>query len=153
MVRQVLNEDSTTAERKASSNTVDWILNDGWYVDLDVAANSGERVNLDPEQQMGILRIVSNVPDSTVCRPHAESWLYAFDYLNGSYIQLEATHTVAWKVTTSSIAAGSTTVKIGEKTVSLITDESGNIVQIAAPVPAAGTQAVRRVSWRELDEQ
>ena len=153
MVRQVLNEGSTTAERKASSNTVDWILNDGWYVDLDVAANSGERVNLDPEQQMGILRIVSNVPDSTVCRPHAESWLYAFDYLNGSYIQLEATHTVARKVTTSSIAAGSTTVKIGEKTVSLITDESGNIVQIAAPVPAAGTQAVRRVSWRELDEQ
>ena len=55
--------------------------------------------------------------------------------------------------TLSELAAGARTIKVGERTMSLITDDAGRISVINSPAPGSSTPTARRVSWQELDEQ
>jgi Tfp pilus tip-associated adhesin PilY1 len=113
---------------------------------------SGERVTLDPDQQQGILRILTNTPDATACRPGAESWIYEIDYLTGAYIPNTQGGVVARRVAASALSAGARTLKLGEKIVTLITDERGGLSTVQGLAPTPTVNPVRRVSWRELDE-
>ena len=124
----------------------------GWFVDLNAIQNSGERVTLDPEQQLGILRVVSNVPDLTACRPAAQSWMYEFDYLTGSYLPLSEGRTIARKISDNNLTAGVRTIRLGEKVLSLLTDETGKISSITNVASQTSVSSVKRVSWRDLDE-
>jgi hypothetical protein len=137
----------------ATTQAVDWQNNAGWYVDLNTIQNSGERITLDPEQQLGVLRVVSNVPDQTACRSAAQSWIYEFDYLTGSYLPLATGRIVARKVSDTSLIAGMRTVALGQKVIGLLTDESGAVLSVSSVAPASTVNAVKRVTWRELDEQ
>jgi type IV pilus assembly protein PilY1 len=154
LIQQNLVKSANANELTGSTTlAVDWQTNAGWYVDLDAIQNSGERVSLDPEQQLGVLRVVSNVPDQVACRPTAQSWIYEFDYLTGSYLPLATRQVVARKISESSLTAGMRTIKLGEKILGLLTDETGKVTNISSAAPATTVNAVKRVSWRELDEQ
>lgn len=154
VVRKRLTAGSAADERGISDEAVDWLANDGWYVDLDAVSNSGERVTLDPEQQLGTLSVVANVPDNNACRPAAQSWAYAFNYLNGNHVPIAAGGTtVGRKVSASSLIAGTRLVRVGNRVVSLLTDDSGRVSTVSQPADAGAAPAVRRVAWRELDQQ
>lgn len=154
MVRKRMMTGASADERGISDDAVDWLVNSGWYVDLDVIANSGERVTLDPEQQLGTLSVIANIPDNNACRPGAQSWAYAFNYLNGDYLPLSANSTrVGSRVSTSSLIAGARLVRVGSRVVSLLTDDSGNVSSVSQQADTGSTPAVRRVAWRELDQQ
>ena len=143
-------------QRTVTSNPVDWSSTStkrGWFLDLMVEGKlTGERVTLDPDQQQGILRIVTNTPDATACRPGAESWIYEIDYLTGAYIPNTEGRVIARRVATSALTAGARTIKLGEKIVTLITDERGKLSTVQGLAPLPSVNPVRRVSWRELDE-
>ena len=153
LIKQTLSRSANTNELIGTSvNAVDWLNDAGWFVDLNAMQNSGERVTLDPEQQLGILRVVSNVPDLTACRPAAQSWMYEFDYLTGSYLPLSEGRTVARKISDNNLTAGVRTIRLGEKVLSLLTDETGKISSITNVASQTSVSSVKRVSWRELDE-
>ena len=153
LIQQTLVQGSAANELIGSTTqAVDWQTNAGWYVDLNTLQNSGERVSLDPEQQLGVLRVVSNVPDQIACRPTAQSWIYEFDYLTGSYLPLATRQVVARKISDSTLTAGMRTIKLGEKILGLLTDETGKVTNVSSAAPATTVNAVKRVSWRELDE-
>jgi hypothetical protein len=42
---------------------------------------------------------------------------------------------------------------LGEKILGLLTDETGKVTNVSSAAPATNVNAVKRVSWRELDEQ
>ena len=154
LIQQTLVQGTAANELTGSTTqAVDWQTNAGWYVDLNAIQNSGERVSLDPEQQLGVLRVVSNVPDQVACRPTAQSWIYEFDYLTGSYLPLATRKVVARKISDSNLTAGMRTIKLGEKILGLLTDESGKVTNVSSAAPASNVISVKRVSWRELDEQ
>lgn len=153
LIQQTLAQGTNTNELTGSTTiAVDWKTHAGWYVDLNTIQHSGERVSLDPEQQLGVLRVVTNIPDQVACRPMAQSWLYEFDYLTGSYLPLATRHVVARKVSDSSLTAGMRTIKLGEKILGLLTDETGKVTNVSSAIQTATTNSVKRVSWRELDE-
>ena len=155
MVKQILMAGAgNSGQRTISANSVNWQESDGWYLDLAIDGTAtGERVTLDPDQQLGVLRIVSNLPDGTPCRPGAQSWLYEFDYLTGSYLPLAQDQVVGRKISSGTLSAGARTLKLGDKTVTLLTDESGKLNNMPGLAATASVNPVRRVSWRELDEQ
>lgn len=140
-------------ERSVTGDPVDWTKQAGWYLDFDQADSLGERVTIDPDQQLGLIRVVTNVPDDKVCRPAAQSWIYTLDYQNGLYVPTTPRSVAATRVFSSTLAAGARTIKVGERTMSLITDDAGRISVINSPAPGSGAPTARRVSWQELDEQ
>lgn len=153
MVQKRLIPGDEAGKRGISNESIDWFVNDGWYIDLDGQADSGERVMLDPEQQLGMLSVISNVPDSNACRPRAESWSYAFNYINGSYLPIAQSTWVGRRVSSASMIAGARIVRVGRQVVSVLTDDSGAVSTVAQPVSASGALNVRRIAWRELEQQ
>ena len=132
---------------------MDWTTQAGWFLDFDQSDSPGERVTLDPDQQLGVVRVVTNVPDDKICRPTAQSWIYTLNYQNGLYVPLTTRAIAGTRVFSSSLAAGARTIKVGERTMSLITDDAGRINVISSAAPGSSTPTARRVSWQELDEQ
>ncbi len=157
LIAQTLSSVSgDTSVRKVSANTVDWSeasAKPGWYLDLSIdGALTGERVTLDPDQQQGILRVVTNVPDGTACRIGAESWIYEIDYLTGSHVPLAKEGVIATRIASGALASGARSLKLGEKTITLVTDERGGLSSMPSLSTPPSVNPVRRVSWRELDE-
>jgi type IV pilus assembly protein PilY1 len=153
MVRKRLIASDNPLQRMVSDEGVDWLVNEGWYIDLDAQPGSGERVVIDPEQQLGVLSVVSNVPDSNACRPSAESWSYAFNYLNGSHWPIADSTWVGRRVSSAAMVAGARLVRVGRQLVNVFTDDAGAVTTVAQPVDVGGAPSVRRVAWRELDLQ
>ncbi|NCV84499.1 MAG: hypothetical protein EBW14_01130 [Oxalobacteraceae bacterium] len=153
IVQKRLTTAGDTSTRGISDESVDWLVNDGWYVDLDAQTNSGERIVLDPEQQLGMLSVVSNVPDSNACRPRAESWSYAFNYINGNYLPMTGSSWAGRRVSSASMVAGARLIRVGRQVVSIFTDDSGKVSSIAQPANVGRVPSVRRVAWRELEQQ
>lgn len=139
-------------ERSVKGDPVDWTTQAGWYLDFDQNDSPGERVTIDPDQQLGVLRIVTNVPDVKVCRPFAQSWIYNLEYQSGLYVPTTLRSVAGTRVFRSSMAAGARTIKVGERTMSLITDDAGRISVVTGAAPDSSKPTARRVSWQELDE-
>lgn len=150
MVRQQLSG-SDMNTRSVSRLPVDWQSDVGWYLDLDARADSGERIVLAPQQQLGQLHLVANVPDNNACRPQAESWTYVLQYQDGSYIPLESDTTAGRRTGTTAIIVGASMMRVGTRLVSVLTDEAGTLMTVAGSMTGGGLPTVRRVSWRELD--
>lgn len=154
MVQQMLQQNTDGTERSISQQPVDWLLKAGWFIDLTIAGSraNGERVTIDPEQQLGILNFVSNIPDSHACITSGGSWIYALDYRNGSYVPLATERVVGKKIAFGSLIAGVRNVKWKDRSLSLLTDESGKLLSVQGPQAPASAPNVKRVSWRELDD-
>ena len=150
MVQQQLTA-SGTDERTVSTNAVDWTQKDGWYLNLDAEPGSGERVTIDPEQQLGVLRIIANVPDSTPCQPRAQAWVYQFNVFSGSYLPIDGAATVARKLGQPGMISGASTIWVDGRSTALLTDETGKLSALPGTNPVATGNSLRRVSWRELE--
>jgi type IV pilus assembly protein PilY1 len=124
------------AKRVSSGVAIDWATHKGWYIDLP---DSGERVNVDPVYQAGVLVVASNVPDDDVCLGGGYSWLNYFR-LNGTGVS---------KKLGTSIAVGVTYVKLGDKSVIQVQDSSGNIYKDISNLIEIPGVTGNRVSWRE----
>jgi type IV pilus assembly protein PilY1 len=151
MVRQELSGGGDAALRSITRKPVDWLTDAGWYLDLDVQADSGERVTLDLEQQFGRLYLVANAPDTNPCRPRAESWFYVLQYQDGSYVPLNEGSVAGRRNSLASLAAGAHLIRVGARPVMMMTDENGTLTSVAQSPVGGSASAVRRVSWRELD--
>ncbi len=151
LVQQTLTTSADGSTRTTSSNAVDWAGKSGWYMDLNPGNKSpGERVNVDMQQQLGLLTVAGNVPKNDACTPGGYAWIYSLDFKTGQFVE-GATGNVAGR-RQAGLAAGMKTLKLNTgKTVTLITDTGGTITVMDDPSsnPGSGNGA-RRVSWREL---
>ncbi len=136
--------------RSTSNNQVNWATQDGWYVDFNPSNTSfGERVNLDPQLVQGILIVVTNVPNNSACSVGGDSWLYFFDYKNGTYVA-SATGNVAGSKFTGKIIVGAVTIRLPSGTFKEITtDSTGGHSSNPVPTPISNLPG-RRISWREI---
>jgi len=148
VVVNTLIDQGTT--RTTSNNPVNWTTQDGWYLDFNPGGTSpGERVNLDPQLVQGTLAVVTNVPNNTACTIGGDSWVYFFDYKNGTFVS-SATASVAGTKFTGEITVGFVVVRLPSGVFKGIsTGASGNKTTVAVPVPS-GTLPSRRVGWREI---
>jgi type IV pilus assembly protein PilY1 len=153
LVRQTLITNVAGTERTTSTNAVDWGVKSGWYVDLNPNNESpGERVNVDMQQQLGLLTVAANVPENNACTLGGYAWLYSFNYMNGQFVPSAANQMAGRRLSQNALVAGLKTIKLNTgKTVTLITDTGGGITGKDDPSsnPSSGGGA-RRVSWREL---
>lgn len=151
LVKQTLTTSADGSTRTTSTNPVNWSTVSGWYLDLNPGNNSpGERVNVDMQQQLGLLTVAGNVPDSNACTPGGYAWIYSLDFKSGQYIE-GATNNFAGRLS-DGLVAGLKTLKLTTgKTITLVTDTSGRITVFGDPSSNPGTgNGARRVSWREL---
>ncbi|RYG39156.1 MAG: pilus assembly protein PilY [Burkholderiales bacterium] len=139
MVKQTFNSTRTGLE---SGATVNWATKKGWYVDLDLT--SGERVNIDFDQQLNQLIVATNIPSPTVCSPGGSSWLYFLDVGSGKPLVTYSSPKVLVGITPMVTSSG--------KLVVLGLKDGGD-----PPTPYSGSDAastgpgtLRRTSWREL---
>lgn len=156
LVKQTLttvNGPSGETIRTSTSNSVDWASQSGWYVDMNPNNESpGERVNVDMQQQLGVLTVASNVPDSNACNVGGYAWLYSFDFKTGHYLSTAANSAVGRRLSSNALVAGIKTIKLTTgKTVTVVTDTGGNIGTNDDPSSGGGAGGVaKRMSWREL---
>ncbi|WP_334190345.1 pilus assembly protein [Noviherbaspirillum sp.] len=152
LVKQTLSSFSSNGQAQRTTSTVNvaWANDNGWYVDLNPNNESpGERVNVDMQQQLGMLIVAANVPNTNACNIGGESWIYYFDYETGQFLKSSAGNMVGQKLKTNAMVAGITVVQNGGGGLGvIITDTGGNIVSGATP-PGTSVNA-KRVSWREL---
>jgi len=149
LVRQVLTV-AKDGSRLMTTQPVDWARSGGWYVDLDPGgASPGERVNVDMQVELGVLKAVGNVPSVSVCSAGGSAWLYALDLASGAVLlgaaaagKLVSDQAMLTGVSTLRLTSGATTT--------LAADSAGGIGSYADPPVPAGSGKVRRVDWREL---
>jgi type IV pilus assembly protein PilY1 len=128
-----------------SGGTGNW----GWRIDLP---DPGERVNVDPQLQLGTLVVASNVPNADNCTAGGISYLNYLDYATGSYVQ-GANGNMASVNIGSSLTVGINVIMLpGGKVVTIATTAANQQLTQDTPVAQANFQA-RRVSWRELVQE
>jgi type IV pilus assembly protein PilY1 len=154
IVKQTLTTNDNLITRTTSTNPVDWSTKVGWYVDLNPNNESpGERVNVDMQQQQGLLTVVGNVPEQNACTIGGYAWLYFFDYQTGQFSPNATDQVAGTRLSNNALVAGINTIKLQDgRTVTVVTDTSGSI---PSPVgnprgPLGGSGEPRRVSWQEL---
>lgn len=148
-VQQTLTTNEAGTSRTASDNPVNWNTQYGWYVDLNPDNESpGERVNVDMQQQLGVLAVAGNVPESNACTVGGYAWLYFFDFRTGTSID---NTTVGTRLSGNALVAGLRILRLTTgKTTTLVTDTSGKTIPAANPPSGGGGEKARRVSWQEL---
>jgi type IV pilus assembly protein PilY1 len=124
----------------------DWNTDHGWLVDLP---DPGERVNIDPILQLGVLSVPSNVPTSGTCTAGGYSWFNFFDILTGGIVPAPGNLIASIKVADAMLVGQTFLCGPGENCGVVAIDNKARS-RTASP-PIAGTSFTgRRVSWREL---
>jgi type IV pilus assembly protein PilY1 len=122
-----------------------WSTEFGWRIDLP---DSGERVNVDPQLQLGTLVVASNVPSMDTCTAGGYSYINFLDYATGSFIV--GTSGMASIRIGSSLTVGLNVVMLpGGKVETIVTTADNQQLTKDTPVPTTSFTG-RRVSWREL---
>lgn len=151
MVQQVIS--AAGASRTATSNTIDFKDDRGWYVNFP---DSGERQNVASQLVLGTLLVPTTVPSNTICAPGGTSWLNYFNYKTGGAVDT-ATNQVSSKANAPIV--GINVIYIPD----VITGKPKPVVSVVTadhPTPevvpgakfstsGAGFQK-KRVIWREL---
>ncbi len=150
LVKQTITELSGGQERTVSNNTVDWSTQGGWYVDLNPGNKSpGERVNVDPQLALGTLLVVTNVPGATACAIGGDSWLYQFDYRDGSYVQ-GAPNNLTGRKLTGALTVGLSIYQLPNNAIVGQGQASNTEMHKRDINTAPGSTPSRRSSWREI---
>jgi Tfp pilus tip-associated adhesin PilY1 len=124
----------------------------GWVADLP---DTGERVNIEMQLQLGTLFVGSNVPTGTACSPNGYSWLNQFDFATGRAVSSSAGSAVSTYLT-GSMLSGINLVKLPDggtgspyKVLERFTnDKTGTGRAEIGGAVATG----KRISWREIAE-
>jgi type IV pilus assembly protein PilY1 len=150
----------------ASSNTVDWGINNGWYIDF---VNGGERSVTDASLALGTLVFTTIKPQTsttgtvtgctgTDTSVNAQSFLYFLDYLTGGAVS--GTQGVVGELLCTCVATRPSVVKTQSGTVEGIIRMSGGGVSTGTDMGVTSRQdlpynsgggSMRRTSWRELN--
>jgi type IV pilus assembly protein PilY1 len=172
IVAQTLSNLSSTS-RTTSHNAFDPASACGWYVDFNPGNSTpGERVNVDMSLQLGVLAVGTNVPMNSVCTVGGTSWLYFFNYLDGTV--LPGANNVAGQQFDNSILVGLTVIQIGTgggdylpdpnctsnctppagggggRTVTLGVGSDKDVKPTPNPPSPSSGAGGKRVMWREL---
>ncbi|HXS51866.1 MAG TPA: PilC/PilY family type IV pilus protein [Usitatibacter sp.] len=138
--------------RSTSQQPVDLGTNCGWFLDFSPGsfAGDGERVNVDPKLQLGVLAVATNIPEDSVCTVGGSSFLYFFDYTTGQFVST-MTGQVAGQRIGNSIAVGTNTYRLpdGRVVTTVTTSDDKHPVFGNPDNPLAGSIG-KRVLWREL---
>ncbi len=138
MVKQTLKADRSGLVAGA---TINWTTQKGWYVDFNLS--SGERVNVDFDQQLNQLIVATNIPQPTVCSPGGTSWLYYLDVGSGKPLLTYSSTTLVAGITSIVSSTG--------KLLTLVQQVDGkNISRAGADPINVPPGTLRRTSWREL---
>jgi type IV pilus assembly protein PilY1 len=150
MIEQTLT--TSGSSRTASNNTVDFMTDRGWFVDL---APDGERQNVAAQLVLGTLIVPTTVPTNTVCSPGGTGWINYLNYKTGGAVDT-STNVVGTQMASPVVGIN----------VFYIQDSNGKIKPVVSGVssdnptpvvipevqfspPNSGFQR-RRVIWREL---
>lgn len=131
------------------SFSVDFTTMYGWYADLP---ETGERMNTDPDLQLGTLAFTSNIPSSSdACSVGGSSYLNYLDYRTGLAVPGSLqTGVLLTNGTTTALASAVTLVRLPNGKVVAITNLSDGSSQTNNAPVSATNLITRRVSWREL---
>jgi len=162
----VINANSRTT----STNPVDFARQCGWFLDFSPAgASPGERVNVDPQLQLGVLAVATNIPEHSVCTVGGSSFIYFLDYGTGRFVSTSLNGVAGTKIA-NSITVGLAITRVGScpdcggpgdpnnptspltqgKIVDTATTAGGDYVPISPPDNPLVGSVGRRVMWREL---
>lgn len=149
-VKQTLTD--AAGVRKATSTVsyaADFATMNGWFADMP---QTGERIDTDPDLQLGTLAFTSNKPATNdPCSAGGSSYLNYFDYKTGGAVP--GTTTVGVSLSTGSTSALATAVTLirlpSGKVVGVSNLSDGSSVTKGVNVRSSGT-GTRRVTWREL---
>lgn len=139
--------------RTVSSESISWVSQNGWLIDLDPAnASPGERVNVDMSLQFNLLTVAANVPEDNACNVGGYAYLYFLDINTGRNTPSSLESMAGLRLTGNALVAGIKTLRLTSgKTVTVVTDTAGSLSSEANPGGAGGTSATaKRTTWREL---
>lgn len=139
--------DSTASS--AVNYDADFATMNGWYADMPTA---GERIDTDPDLQLGTLAFTSNKPATNdPCSAGGSSYLNYLDYKTGKNVPGASDVGVSLsKGSTSALSTAVTLIRLPNGKVVGVTNLSdGSSTSVETPVRASGT-GTRRVTWREL---
>jgi type IV pilus assembly protein PilY1 len=137
--------------RSTSTLPVDLASKCGWFLDFNPGNTSpGERMNVDPKLQLGVLAVATNVPETSVCTVGGSSFLYFFDYSTGQFVSTSSGQ-VAGERVGNSIAVGLNTYRLpdGRVVTTVTTSDDKHPVFGNPDLPTVGN-AGKRVLYREL---
>ncbi len=139
----------TITSRTTSSLPVDFSTKCGWYVDFNPGnATPGERVNVDPKLQLGVIAIATNVPAQSICNVGGTSWLYFLDFSTGSFVT--TTGGLAGQQVGNSLIVGLSSIDVAGKSDTNVTTSDDKHPTFANPTNPNTLNIGKRVSWREL---
>ena len=142
MLSRTLVASSTTERTTQAANAMDWLSYKGWYIDLP---DAGERVNVDPQLQLGTLIIASNVPSTDACTAGGYAWLNYLDFKQGTQV----TGNPASTKIGNALVVGISTIKLVDTVHTIITTADNKRTTTTPPVSTTAVGG-RRVSWREI---
>jgi type IV pilus assembly protein PilY1 len=150
LVRQSLASQDGGRSRTMTTQPVDWSRGSGWYVDLDPGgATPGERVDVDMQVELGVLKAVGNVPSAAVCSQGGSAWLYALDLATGG--ALPGAGAAGLQASEQAMLTGVNTLRLTSgATTTLAADSAGRIGSYADPAVPPLSGKVKRVDWREV---
>lgn len=140
--------EQTITSNVLSTNTVDWNVNGGWFINLP---DDKERVALEAKLVLGTLMVASIVPEASECEPGGRGNLYFIDYFNGGGVDGEQS-----VFSYPAPIVGMSEFSIMGKIVMVPVGADGKIGK-PRPVPkrasgGGGPESGRRLMWRELVE-
>jgi type IV pilus assembly protein PilY1 len=143
--QQVLSTSGAT--RTASTTAFNISNTKGWYIDFP---DTGERVNIDPILDSGLLIVPTTVPSNTICSPGGYGWLNYFNYASGNN---GLNQFVSQKYNAPIVGINVLYTADGKRHVSSVTADNPTPEEpnVALPQPAGGGAFTgKRVIWREL---
>jgi len=155
LVQQTMVDSGGTTRSMPVVQPVDWSCptppcsTKGWFMDFP-PAGSGERVNVDPQLQLGTLVITSNVPIKDSCVAGGIAWVNTFDFKTGGYVAGVNAYEVSQKIS-GSVAVGINVIMLpGGKVVTVVTTADNQQLPVNTPIAPTAFQG-KRVGWRELN--
>ncbi|OOG53504.1 hypothetical protein B0E49_10790 [Polaromonas sp. C04] len=121
----------------------------GWFEDLP---ESGERVDTDPQLQLGTLVFTSNIPNgASACSVGGSSYLNYVNYATGLAVPGSTVVGVLLSNgTTTALASAPTLVRTTTGKIVAITNLSNGTTLTSSVPTGGGGLGTRRISWREL---
>jgi type IV pilus assembly protein PilY1 len=164
MVSQTLSVLDANTRVVTSNNAVDLNVKCGWRLNFNPGNTTpGERVNVDMKLQLGVLGLITNIPENSICTIGGSSFIYFFDFAKGTNVgdfveitdvngvpSAHASNKVGERVG-SSTAVGMNTYRLPDgRVVTTVTTADGRYPVYGNPSYTGSLAQTRRVLWREL---